>query len=95
MRADRKPVTIVQNMTKRVAIQGYHGSFHEEAACDFYRQRGDDEPEIIECATFEGMFSALESGAADALIIAVENTTSGGLLSNFDLLRRYSRKVKG
>ena len=95
MRADRKPVTIVQNMTKRVAIQGYHGSFHEEAACEFYRQRGEDEPEIIECATFEGMFSALESGSADALIIAVENTTSGGLLSNFDLLRRYSRKVKG
>ena len=82
-------------MTKRVAIQGYHGSFHEEAACEFYRHRGENEPEIIECATFEGMFSALEDGSADALIIAVENTTSGGLLSNFDLLRRYSRKVKG
>ena len=82
-------------MGKRVAIQGFHGSFHEEAAYEYYRQRGESEPEIIECATFEEMFVALQQGEADALIIAVENSTSGGLLANFDLLRRYDKKVKG
>ena len=41
------------------------------------------------------MFVALQQGEADALIIAVENSTSGGLLANFDLLRRYDKKVKG
>ncbi|MGN1226579.1 MAG: prephenate dehydratase [Candidatus Cryptobacteroides sp.] len=82
-------------MGKRVAIQGFHGSFHEEAAYEFYRQRGESEPEIVECATFEEMFVALQQGEADALIIAVENTTSGGLLANFDLLRRYDKRVKG
>lgn len=82
-------------MKKRVAIQGFHGSFHEEAAYKFYREHGTQELEIVECATFEAMFTALEEGRADALIIAVENTTSGGLLANFDLLRRYGKTVKG
>ena len=82
-------------MGKRVAIQGFHGSFHEEAAYEYYRQRGESEPEIIECATFEEMFVALQQSEAEALIIAVENTTSGGLLANFDLLRRYDKRVKG
>ena len=83
-------------MAKKVAIQGFHGSFHEQAACIFYDRLGEPgTSEIIECATFEGMFKALGTGEADALIIAVENTTSGGLLPNFDLLRRYGAKVKG
>ena len=59
-------------MAKKVAIQGFHGSFHEQAACIFYDRLGEPgPPEIIECATFEGMFKALGTGEADALIIAV------------------------
>ena len=34
-------------MSKRVAIQGFHGSFHEQAACIFYERLGEPEPEII------------------------------------------------
>lgn len=82
-------------MNKRVAIQGFHGSFHEQAACSFYEKLGEPEPDIIECATFEGLFISLADDKADAAIIAVENTTSGGLLPNFDLLRRYKARVKG
>ena len=82
-------------MNKRVAIQGFHGSFHEQAACSFYEKLGEPEPDIIECATFEGLFASRADDKADAAIIAVENTTSGGLLPNFDLLRRYKARVKG
>ena len=82
-------------MNKRVAIQGFHGSFHEQAACSFYEKLGEPDPDIIECATFEGLFTSLADDKADAAIIAVENTTSGGLLPNFDLLRRYKARVKG
>lgn len=53
------------------------------------------EPEILECATFENLFTAMQEGRADAAVMAVENTSSGGLLPNFDLLRRYGKKVKG
>lgn len=80
---------------KRVAIQGFHGSFHEQAACGFYKEHEGIVPEIVECATFEGLFRALSEGRADAAVMAVENTTSGGLLPNFDLLRRNGNRVNG
>ena len=82
-------------MGRRIAIQGYHGSFHEQAVCKYYGPDCGKEMEIVECATFEGMFRALKEHRADAAIMAVENTISGGLLPNLDLLRRYDAKVKG
>lgn len=76
---------------KKVAIQGYKGCFHEQAALEFYK-----EPlEIIECNTFEDEYTALENGQADAMVIAIENTVSGGLIPNFELLRKHDRQIKG
>ena len=77
-------------MAARVAIQGYKGCFHEQAARLFY---GDVDP--VECDTFEGLYTAMEEGRADAAVMAIENTVSGGLLHNFDLLRKQGRRVKG
>lgn len=82
-------------MTKTVAIQGFSGCFHEEAARRFYSETMDVVPEIAECATFEGLFKALDAGRADAAVMAIENTISGGLLPNFELLRKYPRRIKG
>lgn len=82
-------------MTKTVAIQGFSGCFHEEAARRFYSETMGVVPEIAECATFEGLFKALDAGRADAAVMAIENTISGGLLPNFELLRKYPRRIKG
>ena len=82
-------------MDKKVAIQGVKGCFHEQAARLFYEDHGHIVPDIIECATFEGLYKSLSSGMADAAVMAIENTVSGGLLPNFELLRRYDRKIKG
>lgn len=79
-------------MDKKVAIQGYKGCFHEQAARLFYR---DGTPDIVECDTFDGLYQAMASGLADAAVMAIENTVSGGLIHNFELLRKYDRKVKG
>ncbi len=49
----------------------------------------------MECATFDGLFSAMREGRADAAVIAVENTTSGGLLPNYELIRKNGYKIKG
>ena len=57
---------------KKVAIQGYKGCFHEQAARLFYSSP----LSIVEYDTFE-------------------NTVSGGLLHNFELLRSRDVKVKG
>ena len=53
------------------------------------------DPEVVECLTFDGLYKGLDEGRADAAIMAIENTVSGGLLPNFELLRKYDRKIKG
>lgn len=96
---------------KRIAIQGYSGCFHEQAARLFYGVSGHDgqchdgaEQEVamggreirtVECDTFEGLYVALREGRADSAVMAIENTVSGGLLPNFELLRKYDVKIKG
>ena len=77
-----------------IAIQGYRGCFHEQAAREFYSGRGEDLT-IVECPTFEALFKALDDGAAGAAAMAIENTISGGLIPNFELLRANPYKIKG
>ena len=80
---------------KRIAIQGAKGCFHEQAARLFYEEHGHIVPEIVECSTFDGLYRSMDNSAADAAVMAIENTVSGGLLPNFELLRKYDRKIKG
>ena len=77
-----------------VAVQGYRGCFHEQAARDFYLARN-EEMSIVECPTFESLFTELSEGRASAAVMAIENTISGGLLPNFELLRANPYKIKG
>lgn len=77
-----------------VAIQGYRGCFHEQAAQEFYKTRGET-ISIVECPTFESLFKELSEGRASAITMAIENTISGGLLPNFELLRSNSHAIKG
>ena len=77
-------------MTK-IAIQGVHGCFHEQAARLFYG----NEIGVWKCLSFEDLFVALDQGKASGAIMAIENTVAGGLLPNYSLLHKHSRKVKG
>ena len=80
---------------KSVAIQGFSGCFHEQAAREFYQTRGEETPRMVECATFDDLFAALDEGRADAAVMAIENTISGGLIPNFELLRKNPQQIKG
>ena len=82
----------MDNMRK-VAIQGVKGCFHEQAARLFYEKHGNAVPEIVECLTFDDLYRSMDAGSADAAVMAIENTVSGGLLPNFELLRKYDRKL--
>ena len=79
----------------RVAIQGVKGCFHEQAARLFYEEHGQTVPDIVECLTFDDLYRSMNDGVADAAVMAIENTVSGGLLPNFELLRKYDRQIKG
>ena len=82
-------------MNRKIAIQGIKGCFHEQAAYLFYEKQGLSKPEVVECSGFEQLYWKMDEGKADAAIMAIENTVSGGLLPNFELLRKYDRKIKG
>ena len=82
-------------MNKRISIQGVKGCFHEQAARLFYQSCNQQVPDIVECLTFDDLYLSMDRGESDAAIMAIENTVSGGLLPNFELLRKYDRKIKG
>ncbi|SIR08780.1 prephenate dehydratase [Pontibacter lucknowensis] len=68
----------------KIAIQGIAGAFHEEAA----RLRFSHEPiEIVPCLTFRELAAAVASGLADKGIMAIENTISGTIQHNLELIR--------
>lgn len=78
-------------MITKIAIQGVHGCFHEQAARLYY---GDD-IEVLECLHFEELFTGLAEGKANGAVMAIENTVAGGLLPNYSLLHKYRKQVKG
>ena len=85
----------MERMSRKIAIQGIKGCFHEQAAYLFYERLGLPKPEVVECSGFEELYWKMDERKADAAIMAIENTVSGGLLPNFELLRKYDRKIKG
>lgn len=73
----------------RVAIQGEPGSFSEEAAL---RLLGAD-LEIVGYRQFDEVFQAVLGGAAECCVIPVENSLTGSIHRNYDLLRRSGLRI--
>lgn len=75
----------------RVAFQGAHGAFSEEAAIRLLGRR-------ITCVprpTFESLFDAIEEGAADLLLAPLENSLAGSVQRSYDLLLESSLHIVG
>ena len=72
----------------KIAIQGEPGSFSHEAALKLV-----PDAEILPCALSAEVFAALDSGAADAIAIPIENSLAGSVLEHFDLLLHHDVKV--
>jgi prephenate dehydratase len=72
----------------KIAIQGEPGSFSHEAALKLVAGA-----EIQPCALSAEVFAALDSGAADAAAIPIENSLAGSVLEHFDLLLHHDVKV--
>ncbi|HKW63250.1 MAG TPA: prephenate dehydratase [Candidatus Acidoferrum sp.] len=75
-------MTITDRKTMRVAFQGEPGAFSEAAAIQLLGQSVTTVPR----PTFEGMFRAMNDGAADAVLAPVENSLAGSVVRVFDLL---------
>jgi prephenate dehydratase len=66
----------------RVAFQGEPGAFSEAAAVQLLG----DWITTVPCPTFDAAFRAVPEGAADALLVPVENSLAGSVVRVYDLL---------
>jgi prephenate dehydratase len=72
-----------------VAFQGEPGAFSEAAAFQLLGESITTVPR----ATFDSAFAAIKDGAADALLVPVENTLAGSVVRVFDLLLESSLQI--
>jgi prephenate dehydratase len=82
----------MQHPIQRVAIQGYEGSFHQEAARIFFGEKIN----ILACARFQDVVkSAADPTLCDAAVMAIENSIAGSILPNYSLLRNSELVIAG
>jgi prephenate dehydratase len=76
----------------KVAIQGEAGSFHDAAAQQFFAHTSYS---ILPQTTFRAVFDSLASDAADAGVVAVENSLYGSIHETYDQLIRHNFAIHG
>jgi prephenate dehydratase len=75
----------------RVAFQGEPGAFSEAAAVQLLGEGIQTVPR----PTFDATFGAIGEGAADALLVPVENTLAGSVVRVYDLLLESKLEICG
>jgi prephenate dehydratase len=76
----------------RVSIQGYEGSFHQEAAEQFFGK----DVKVITCGTFREVVRVASSPKeSDGGVMAIENSIAGSILPNYNLLQKSGLRVVG
>jgi len=75
----------------KVSIQGIKGAFHEEAAKNYFNL----DIEIVPKITFEDVIESVKSQETDYGIMAIENTISGTIHTNLNLIKQSGLKING
>jgi 3-deoxy-7-phosphoheptulonate synthase len=75
----------------KVAYHGVPGSFSHKACMQFLGP----EIEHSSCASFRGVFNAVEDSEARLGIIPVENSLTGSIHENYDLLLEFDLRIVG
>ena len=79
-------------MTRKISIQGYEGSFHQEAVRQFYGK----DATVIPCATFRDVVRIAENPKeSDGGMMAIENSIAASILPNYNLLQKSRLKIVG
>ena len=79
-------------MERRIAIQGFEGSFHQEAAQNYFGKN----VSVICCSTFKEVVKLAGSKKqSDGAVMAIENSIAGSILPNYTLLQKSNLKIQG
>lgn len=79
-------------MSTKVSIQGYEGSFHQEAARQFFGK----DVQVLPCATFREVIKLAENKReSDGGVMAIENSIAGSILPNYNLLQKSNLRIIG
>lgn len=79
-------------MIIRVSIQGYEGSFHQEAAQNFFGK----DIKVIPCDTFKEVIKiAGNKNDSEGGVMAIENSIAGSILPNYNLLQTCNLRIVG
>lgn len=76
---------------KKIAIQGYKASFHDQAARQFFGK----DIEIVPCDTFKAVFEAVHNNTAESAVVAIENSLFGSINEVYDLLLAHKLQIVG
>ena len=77
--------------TPTAAFQGERGAFSEDAA----RKLLGPSVKTLPFRSFDEMFDAVSSGAADAAVAPIENSLAGSVIKNYDLLEERDLTIIG
>lgn len=80
------------NSTPHMAIQGFEGCFHQQAANHFFNKNV-----TVECCTTfkDVMAAAKDAKRTDGCIMAIENSIAGSILANYNLIQGSNLKIVG
>ena len=82
----------VKSIRKKVSIQGFEGSFHQEAARNFFGKT----VEVVCCSTFKEVIDiASNKNESDGGVMAIENSIAGSILPNYNLLQKSTLRIIG
>lgn len=82
----------INEVGKKIAIQGYAGSFHQVAALQYFG----NETTIVPCATFRELIKlAANKKETHGGIMAIENSIAGSILPNYTLLQKSNLHIIG
>jgi prephenate dehydratase len=85
-RANMQPLTLLT-----VAFQGERGAYSEAAAVSHFGEQ----VEPVPCPTFERVFEAVERGECERGIVPIENSLTGSIHRNYDLLLKHDLQIVG
>ncbi len=84
----------------RAAYSGVPGCFAEEATMKYFGslnagKRWDEECTLVPTGSFAAAMDAVEKGKADCAVLPIENSSTGSILNNYDLITEYGFFITG